>query len=205
MIAPCACGAPLETRLEPTATTPARAGQRRAAGHPPRHREGELAHAGRRPPGADAAPGGARFRADAPAHHHRLQRIAARTRDRRARRHRRLPGRADAIASVRLPRDRRRTPVGRQHALRAAGRRGDPDRPLRLVERRPRQERLPPGPGAPLRPAHADDFGHPLQLVDAGHRRPGLLRPDTQLPPSLLPVAAAVRCVARRVHAGCSR
>ena len=43
---------------------------------------------------------------------------------------------------------------------------------LRLVERRPRQERLPDGPGASLRPPHADHLGHPLQLVDARGRRP---------------------------------
>ena len=42
-----------------------------------------------------------------------------------------------------------------------------PDRPLRLVERGPRQERVPHGPGAPLRPAHADHLRHPLQLVAA--------------------------------------
>ena len=51
---------------------------------------------------------------------------------------------------VRLPcaaRGRRRDAVGGQHAVRPAGRRDHPDRPLRHVERRPRQERLPHGPG----------------------------------------------------------
>ena len=38
---------------------------------------------------------------------------------------------------------------------------------LRHVQRRPRQERLPHGPVASLRPAHADDLRHPLQLVAA--------------------------------------
>jgi glutamate--cysteine ligase len=42
-----------------------------------------------------------------------------------------------------------------------------PDRPLWLVERGPRQERVPHGLGAPLRPAHADHLRHPLQLVAA--------------------------------------
>ena len=69
---------------------------------------------------------------------------------------------------VRLPRARRRAAVGGR-ACPAACRADDddPDRPLRHVQRRPRQERLPHGPWPPLRPAHADDLGHPLQLVAA--------------------------------------
>ena len=40
------------------------------------------------------------------------------------------------------------------------------------LQRRPREERVPHGPRASLRPAHADDLGHPLQLVAAGrHER----------------------------------
>ena len=36
------------------------------------------------------------------------------------------------------------------------------------LQRRPRQERLPDGSFASLRPAHADDLRHPLQLLAAG-------------------------------------
>ncbi len=39
---------------------------------------------------------------------------------------------------------------------------------LRQLQRRPGEERLPHRPRLPLRPAHADDLRHPLQLVAAG-------------------------------------
>ena len=110
--------------------------------------------------------------ADASAHHHRLQRVAARADHRRACHARDLP-RGAAAASTSSP----YRALGDEMLwvssmpCTAAGRRDDPDRPLRLVQRRPRQERLPHGPGAPLRPAHADHLGHPLQLVAAGRRQ----------------------------------
>ena len=118
------------------------------------------------------------------------------TRDRRARRRRDLPRRADAAPPGRLPRDRRRAALGREHALPPARGRHDSDRPLRHVQRRPREERLPHGPLAPLRPAHADDLRHPLQLVDAGRHQRGLLRADPQLPAPFVPVAVSLRRVA---------
>ena len=42
-----------------------------------------------------------------------------------------------------------------------------PDRPLRQLQRRPRQDRVSDGPFASLRQAHADDLRHPLQLLVA--------------------------------------
>ena len=66
---------------------------------------------------------------------------------------------------------RRRDPLVREHAVPACrADDADPDRPLRHLQRRPREDRLPHGPRAPLRPAHADDLGHPLQLLAARHR-----------------------------------
>ncbi len=55
-----------------------------------------------------------------------------------------------------------------EHAVRAAHGRDHSAGPLwRLQRIGPRQERVPHGPGPPLWPAHADHFGHPLQLVAA--------------------------------------
>ena len=69
---------------------------------------------------------------------------------------------------VRLPPPRRRDAVVEQHAVPAAGRRRHPARALRPLERRQAQDRVPDGPVAALRPADADDLGHPLQLFAAG-------------------------------------
>ncbi len=178
--------------------TPECAAPRHAGRDAPRHRKGKPAHPGHRRAGDDAAPRRAGLGADAPAHHHRFQRIAARADHRRAQGHRRLPGRTDPGAPVRLSPHRRRDAVGGQHALRVADRREHPDRALRLVQRRPRQERLSHGPGPPLRPAHADDFGHPLQLVAAGAVERRIVRADPQLPSPGLPAAVPVRRVACR-------
>ena len=100
-------------------------------------------------PGRDAASRGAGLGAHAPAHHHRLQRIAARADHRRARRRRGLPGRADADPPVRLP---------RASATRCCGCRSMPcglptDETIPIgrygtLQRRPRQERVPHGPVA---------------------------------------------------------
>jgi hypothetical protein len=76
---------------------------------------------------------------------------------------------------------------------------------LRHLQRRARQERLPHGPGPPLRPAHADHLGHPLQLVAAGAGQRRVLRAHPQLPPPQLPAAVALRRLAggvRELRAG---
>ncbi len=83
------------------------------------------------------------------------------------------------------------------------------------VQSRPAQDRLSPGPLVSLRPAHADDFGHPLQLLAArggvagaaGDRRrpwprrdlPGrrLFFPDPQLSPPFVAAAPAAGRLAR--------
>ena len=68
--------------------------------------------------------------ADAPAHHHRLQRIAAGADHRRARQRRGLLAELTEIHQfvIRAGGARRRDAVGRQHALRAADRRDHPHR-----------------------------------------------------------------------------
>ena len=117
-----------------------------------------------------------------------------------------LPGRAARDPPVHLPRaqgGRRRTDVGVEHALRPAVGRDHSDRALRHVERGPRQERLPHGPVAPLRAAHADDLGHPLQLVAAAAGQRAVLRADPQLPPPCLPAALPVRRLAGGVRKLC--
>jgi hypothetical protein len=48
--------------------------------------------------------------------------------------------------------------------------------PLRQLQCGPRQERVPHGPGPPLRPAHADHLGHPLQLVAARREQRAVFR-----------------------------
>ena len=111
-----------------------------------------------------------------------------------------LPGRAAADPPVHLPRAGRRDAVGVEHAVQPARRREHPDRPLRLLQRRPRQERVPHGAGPPLRAAHADHLRHPLQLVAAGCVQRAVFRPDPQLPPPRVPAALPVRRVARRVQ-----
>ena len=115
---------------------------------------------------------------------------------RRACRHRALPRRIAADPRLRGPLDRRRDAVGVEHALRPAVRRDDTRRPLRQLEHRPRQERLPHRAGPPLRAAHADDLGHPLQLVDARPVERRLLRPDPQLQAPGLPADVSLRCIA---------
>jgi hypothetical protein len=74
---------------------------------------------------------------------------------------RRPAGRASWAATTR----------GSAACLAPADGRDHPHRPLRAVQRGPRQERVPHGPGASLWPAHADHQRHPLQLVDARHQR----------------------------------
>ena len=165
----------------------------------PRRGEGEPARTARRRPGAHAAPCRTRLGPDAPAHHDRFQRVAARVRHRRAPERAGLRRRAHADPPVQLSRaagSGRRDAVGLEHALRAADRRDDPDRALRLVERGPREECVSHGAGPPLRPAHADDLGHPLQLVDARHHDRRILRADPQLQARVVPSAVPVRRLA---------
>ncbi len=75
------------------------------------------------------------------------------------------------IHQVVYRRDRRRNPLVREHAVQPAAGRRDPDRALRKLQRRAREDRVPHGPRASLRPAHADHLGHPLQLVAARRAR----------------------------------
>ena len=108
-----------------------------------------------------------------------------------------LPGRADADPPVRLPRASATRCCG--CASMPCGLPTDETIPIGrygTLERRPREERLPHGPGPPLRPAHADDLGHPLQLVAARRDERRVLRADPQLPAPLVPAAVPVRRLA---------
>src|SRR5262249_36219184 len=72
-------------------------------------------------------------------------------------------------------------------------------RPLRQLQCRTHQERLSHGAFPPLRPSHADDLGHSLQLFAAGatvERR--ILRAHPQFQKALLAAAVPLRRVARR-------
>ena len=149
---------------------------------------------------AHAAPCAPRLGAHPSAHHHRLQREPARADHRRASRRRRLPAGADRDPPGGDARDRRRAAVGLEHAVQPARRRGDPDRALRHFERRPREDRVPHRPVAPLRPAHADDLRHPLQLLAARRRQRRLLRADPQFPPPVVAAALSLRRLARGLH-----
>ena len=85
----------------------------------------------------------------------------------------------------------------REHAVPVARGGRHSDRPLRELQRRPREERVPHGPLASVRQADADDLGHPLQLFVARstlERR--LLRVDSQLPAQFVAAALPVRRVA---------
>ena len=138
----------------------------------------------------------ARLGAHPRAHHHRLQRVAARADHRRARQRRGLPRGARAHPPVRLPQHRRRDPVVRQHAVQPAGRRRHPDRPVRPLEQRAAEDRLPQRPRLALRPAHADHLRHPLQLLAAGDDQREPLRADPQFPPHLVAADLPVRRLA---------
>src|SRR5574341_946255 len=83
--------------------------------------------------------------------------------------------------------------------MHAARGEGDPDRPLRLVQRGPRQDRVPQRPRVALRPAHADHLRHTLQLVAAGPRERRVFRADPQFPPQRLAAVLPVRRLARGV------
>src|SRR5205807_4958307 len=72
--------------------------------------------------------------------------------------------------------------------------------PLRQLQRRSREERVPHGPVASLRTAHANDLWHPLQLFDAGAAlQRSLFRADPQLSASLLAAALSLWRIARGV------
>jgi len=183
-------------------TTPARNAAGAPAGHASRCGKREPSFAARRRVGVDAAPGRSRLGADPPEHHHRLQRIAARVRDRRARERAGRARGAHADPPVHLPRAAgraRRDALGFEHAVRAADRRDDSDRALWLIERGPRKECVPDGPEPPLRAPHADDLGHSLQLVAARRHERRVLRIDPQLPAPLVSAALFVRRVASLV------
>ena len=138
-------------------------------------------------------PRGAGRRADAPAHHDRLQRGAARVDHGRPPQCRGVRARARRNPSVRLPASRRRNDVVEQHAVPAAGRRRHTPRTIRQVERRQAEDRLPDGTVTTLRPPDADDIGRPLQLlvarggarVAAGRRRPGTTQAKPAPPATL--------------------
>ena len=137
---------------------------------------------------ADAAPAGARLGAHPPAHHHRLQRVAARADHRRA-------CRAPRPASTELDARSTSSSTARigdemlwvlEHALRPAGRRRRSRSAATArsnVGRAKSVYRM--GLSPPLRPAHADD----LAASTTTGRCPGvaqraeLLRADPQLPP----------------------
>ena len=72
-----------------------------------------------------------------------------------------------AIHQVVYRAHRQRSAVVREHALPPAGGRRHSDRALRQLQRRPGEERVPHRARASLRPAHADDLGHPLQFFAA--------------------------------------
>ena len=93
--------------------------------------------------------------------------------------------------------------MGDQHAVHDRSRRQHPHRTVRNVQRRQVEDGVPQRPESSLRPAHADDQRHPLQLLGARdamarHCRepepgtgprlhdPRLLRTDPQLPALLL-------------------
>src|SRR5919197_3970756 len=181
----------------PGTTASASAGA--APRHAPRHREGEPARATRRHARADAASAGARLRAHPPAHHDRFFRVAARAHHRRARERRGLPRGAHAHPRGRLQGDRRGDPVVREHAVQPAGGSPDPDRPLRHLERRTRENGLSPGARTPLWAAHAGDLRHPLQLLAARRGRRAVLRADPQFPPQLVAAPLPLRRLARGV------
>src|SRR5689334_16994509 len=119
--------------------TTAHVEQRRAARHASRHREGEPARAAGRLARADAASGRARLGAYTSAHHHRFLRVAARAHHRGAAERRKLPGGADADPPGGLSPYRRGGAVVREHAVQPALRSPDTDRPVRHLERRPRE------------------------------------------------------------------
>ena len=147
-------------------------------------------------------PRGARFGADAPEHHHRLQ---------RSRRSSSITGahagasrgpveELDADPPVRLPCASATRCCG--CASMPCGLPTDETIPIGRYGSSnvgPRQERLPHGPGPPLRPAHADDLGHPLQLVAARRLERRVFRADPQLPPPRVPAAVPVRRLAGRL------
>ena len=103
------------------------------------------------------------------------------------------------IHQVGLRRHRRGAALGLEHALRPARRRRHPDRPVRQLQHRPRQDRVPHRPLQPLRPAHAGDQRHPLQLVAAGPGQRRVLRAHPQLPAPRLAALLPVRRLARGV------
>ena len=164
-------------------------------------KESLRAHARRRA-GPDAASGGARLGADPSAHHHRLQRIAARADHRRACARRVLPGRADAHPPVHLPRARRRDAVGRP-ACRAGCR---PTRRSRSAATARRTSAAPRASTAwAWRTATAGACRRSRASTTTG-RMPGVheravLRADPQLPPPRVPAAVPVR----RLAGACAR
>src|SRR5262249_34929094 len=106
---------------------------------------------------------------------------------------------AHADSSARTSRDRRRAAVGGEHAVPAAGRRNDSDRPLRNLEHRSFEERVSHGPRPSLWTTYADNLGHPLQLVDARAHERRLLRTHPKFPAPLVPAPDPARRIARRL------
>ncbi len=159
-------------------------------------------------------PPGPGFDPDPSADHYRLLRGLAGVHHAHGNRRRRHSGRSRAHPPLRQFETGRRVPVESIDALRAAGRGEHPDRPLRQLDDRPPEVRLPQGPGAALRQDHAVHRRHPLQLLPAGEAlaaaAPGrrqraigtrlpvrrLHRPDSQFPPLQLAADVPVRRLA---------
>ena len=175
---------------------PAQARARHPVGHPARHREGKPAHAGERRARVDAASGGARFAFVRP---HITTDFSE--------------SQLQLITGVHANAGR---PVAEWTQIHQSLDRGLGDEMLRVGSMPcglPTDETIPlgvygssnaPAPrastawgsGTASGAAHADDLGHPLQLVDAGHHDRAVLRADPQLPPPLVPAAVPVRRLA---------
>ena len=112
----------------------------------------------------------------------------------------RLPRGTDRDSPGRLPRDRRRTALVREHALRPAGGQRHSARPVRHVQRRPRQDAS-TAPACRIAMAGAcRPFPASTTTSRCRNRsRTSVLRADPQFPAPFVAAALPVRCLARGV------